>query len=128
VLVFAGAAASSRNSEALKLAGVEIVRDEANGRDLSLVLGELGQRLLQSVLVEGGANVAGRFLDEGLVDKVSFFIAPLLIGGRDAPNALAGSGAELLSDAWALQDVEITARGKDIEVTGYPVRRMRHEG
>jgi diaminohydroxyphosphoribosylaminopyrimidine deaminase/5-amino-6-(5-phosphoribosylamino)uracil reductase len=127
VLVFAGAAASSSNSEALKSAGVEIVCDEANGRDLSLVLGELGQRLLQSVLVEGGANVAGRFLDEGLVDKVSFFIAPLLIGGRGAPNALAGSGAELLGDAWELQDVEITARGKDIEVTGYPLPRMRDE-
>lgn len=122
VLIFAGDSAPSAKSEALESAGVEVVRDAANGRDLATMLEELGQRLLQSVLVEGGARVAGNFLDAGLVNKVSFFIAPMIIGGREAPTAVGGKGAETLRDALQLQDVEIAQRGRDIEVIGYPIR------
>lgn len=99
---------------------VEVVRDAANGRDLALVLAELGRREIQSVLVEGGANVAGKFLDSGLVNKVSFFIAPKIIGGSDAPTAVGGFGVEKLAEGIELQDVEVTQRGCDVEFTGYP--------
>ncbi|HEY3037999.1 MAG TPA: bifunctional diaminohydroxyphosphoribosylaminopyrimidine deaminase/5-amino-6-(5-phosphoribosylamino)uracil reductase RibD [Pyrinomonadaceae bacterium] len=116
VLIFAGDA----NSATLKSVGVEIVRDAAGGRDLPAILDELGQRSLQSLLVEGGANVAGNFLDAGLVNKVTFFIAPLIIGGREAPPAVGGRGIEMLTDAIELQDVATTERGRDIEITGYP--------
>jgi diaminohydroxyphosphoribosylaminopyrimidine deaminase/5-amino-6-(5-phosphoribosylamino)uracil reductase len=119
LVIFAGDA-SPASKGALQARGVELVRDAANGRDLRLVLEELGRRSLQSVLVEGGANVAGHFLDAGLVNKVSFFIAPLIIGGREAPAAVGGQGAETLGAALELKDVEITQRGQDIEVTGYP--------
>lgn len=120
VLIFAGDSAPPSKSEALASSGVEVVRDIASGRDLLRVLDELGKRAVQSVLVEGGANVAGNFLDAGLVNKVSFFIAPLIIGGRDAPTAVGGKGAEALAEAIELQDVEVTHRGRDVEFTGYP--------
>jgi len=108
----------SRKSE-LEKAGVEIFSDPA-GRDLHRVLAELGSRALQSVLVEGGANVAGALLNAGLVDKVTFFIAPRLIGGREAPSAIGGPGVERLRDAVDLEDVEIVKWGSDFEITGYP--------
>jgi diaminohydroxyphosphoribosylaminopyrimidine deaminase/5-amino-6-(5-phosphoribosylamino)uracil reductase len=117
VLFFTGNSVPASEFEA---PGVEVVRDAANGRDLSLVLDELGKREIQSVLVEGGANVAGNFLDAGLVDKVTVFIAPKIIGGSDAPTAVAGTGAETLAKAIELQDVVVTGRGQDIEFTGYP--------
>src|SRR5882724_11878829 len=120
VLIFAGDSAPASKSEALESAGVEVIRDAANGRDLATIMEELGRRSLQSVLVEGGGNVAGNFLDATLVNKVSFFIAPTIIGGREAPTAVGGKGAETLADALQLQDVEISQRGRDIEVTGYP--------
>jgi diaminohydroxyphosphoribosylaminopyrimidine deaminase/5-amino-6-(5-phosphoribosylamino)uracil reductase len=128
LLIFAGDAAPSSKSEGLglpglELAGVEILRDPAKGRDLAVILDELGKRSIQSVLVEGGANVAGRFLEAGLVNKVSFFIAPTIIGGHDAPTAVGGKGAETLGDALEVHDVEITPRGRDIEVAGYPKRK-----
>jgi diaminohydroxyphosphoribosylaminopyrimidine deaminase/5-amino-6-(5-phosphoribosylamino)uracil reductase len=126
VLIFAGDSAPASKSEALESAGVEVIRDATNGRDLTTILEELGQRSLQSVLVEGGGNVAGNFLDAGLVNKVSFFIAPLIIGGREAPTAVGGKGAETLAEALELQDVEISQRGRDIEVTGYP--KVKDEG
>jgi diaminohydroxyphosphoribosylaminopyrimidine deaminase/5-amino-6-(5-phosphoribosylamino)uracil reductase len=121
VLIFAGNSGAALQSTDLESRGVEVVRDSANGRDFLAILDELGRRSLQSVLVEGGASVAGKFLDTGLVNKVSFFLAPIIIGGREAPNAISGRGAETLAQALKLENVEITPRGQDLEVTGYPI-------
>jgi diaminohydroxyphosphoribosylaminopyrimidine deaminase/5-amino-6-(5-phosphoribosylamino)uracil reductase len=119
VLIFSGNATNDALGSV-----VEIVRDAANGRDLALVLAELGRREIQSVLVEGGANVAGKFLDSGLVNKVSFFIAPRIIGGSDAPTAVGGHGVEKLAEGIELLDVQVTPRGRDVEFTGYPRTRL----
>ena len=102
-------------------AGVEVVRTER--RDLPAVLSHLGSRAIQSILVEGGAGVAGAFIDADLVDKVTFFIAPKIVGSQKAPSAIGGLGVELMSDALLLDRVEIVQRGRDLEVTGYPRRK-----
>jgi diaminohydroxyphosphoribosylaminopyrimidine deaminase/5-amino-6-(5-phosphoribosylamino)uracil reductase len=120
VVVFTSGDADTSRATALVACGVEIVRLPSDSRDLHAVLANLGERAVQSVLVEGGATVAGRLVDAGLVDKVTFFIAPLVIGGRDAPAAVGGAGVEKLADAMRLRDVEITRRGEDVEITGYP--------
>ena len=121
VLIFAGES-ESEQSEPLA-PGVEIMRDATKGRDLTTILDELGKRQIQSVLVEGGANVAGKFLDAGLVNKISFFIAPKVIGGSEAPMAIGGRGVEKLADGAELFDVKVTQRGQDVEFTGYPKRK-----
>jgi diaminohydroxyphosphoribosylaminopyrimidine deaminase / 5-amino-6-(5-phosphoribosylamino)uracil reductase len=118
LIVFSGSAISQ--SASLTANGVEVIQDAANGRDLKLILEELGRRDIQSVMVEGGADVAGRFLDAGLVNKISFFIAPKIIGGREAPNAVGGRGVETLAEGIELRNVEVTAHGSDVEFTGYP--------
>lgn len=45
------------------------------------LLRELARRDVQSLLVEGGADVHGAFIRAGLVDRVAFFLAPRLLGG-----------------------------------------------
>jgi diaminohydroxyphosphoribosylaminopyrimidine deaminase/5-amino-6-(5-phosphoribosylamino)uracil reductase len=120
VLIISGSDAPERSD--LESRGVEILRDPASGRDLMVVLQELGKRSIQSVLVEGGASVAGKFIDAGLVNKVSFFIAPIIIGGREAPTAVGGEGASTLIEALELLDIQVRDRGRDIEITGYPRR------
>jgi len=122
VLIFAGNSVSATAAAAMPH-GVEVIRDATNGRDLTKVLEELGRREIQGLLVEGGANVAGKFLDAGLVDKVSFFIAPKIIGGIDAPTAIGGRGVEKLAEGVELQEVKVTQRGQDVEFTGYPRRK-----
>jgi len=102
----------------LRAQGIEIVN--SNRRDLRGVLRELGSRSLQSVLVEGGSTIAGEFFDAGLVDKVTFLIAPKIIGGTEAPSAVAGRGVEMMSEAIGLERTIVVQRGNDIEVTGYP--------
>jgi diaminohydroxyphosphoribosylaminopyrimidine deaminase / 5-amino-6-(5-phosphoribosylamino)uracil reductase len=128
VLIFTGESLETEAAEVLQGRGVEIVADSFKGRDLLAIMEDLGKRSFQSLLVEGGATVAGNLIDAGLVDKVTFFLAPVIIGGREAPSAIGGQGADRLIDALALQDVEVVQRGRDIEVTGYPRARMRDEG
>ncbi|HEV7903994.1 MAG TPA: bifunctional diaminohydroxyphosphoribosylaminopyrimidine deaminase/5-amino-6-(5-phosphoribosylamino)uracil reductase RibD [Pyrinomonadaceae bacterium] len=118
LIVFTSDTADERAAANLKARGVEIVRVPGGARDLAAVLENLHERSLQSVLVEGGATVAGMFLEAGLVARVSFFIAPLIIGGSDARAAVAGTGATRIADATRLRSVEITQHGSDVEITG----------
>ncbi|MEW6736830.1 MAG: bifunctional diaminohydroxyphosphoribosylaminopyrimidine deaminase/5-amino-6-(5-phosphoribosylamino)uracil reductase RibD [Acidobacteriota bacterium] len=102
--------------------GVEVIFLPGIKGCLSLpqVLEELGRRQVTSLIVEGGAQVNGLFLAERLINKVTCFIAPKLVGGNTAVPAIGGSGFETLAQAIELQDLTIVRRGEDIEITGYP--------
>ena len=99
---------------------VEVIM-QSSALDLASVLEELGKRSIQSVLVEGGPSLAGLMLDAGLVNKVTFFVAPIIVGSQDAPSAIGGAGAEKIADALQLDRVEVSQHGRDVEITGYPV-------
>jgi diaminohydroxyphosphoribosylaminopyrimidine deaminase/5-amino-6-(5-phosphoribosylamino)uracil reductase len=86
---------------------------------LGPLLDELGKRGVLSLLVEGGADVHASFFAEGLVDRVQAYIAPILIGGRDAPGPIGGEGARQLRDAIRLTGLETTRIGDDLSITGY---------
>lgn len=97
---------------------VEIL--DSNPINLLQVLETLGRRSIQSVLVEGGAAIAGAFIDAGLVNKISAFIAPKIVAGADAPTAISGKGIERMADALELERVTVVQHGRDVEITGYP--------
>lgn len=121
VIVFASENADDEAARVLQERGVEIISETGHGgRDLTAVLKHLGERSIQSVLVEGGATIAGAFFDAKLIDKVSFFFASMIIGGSDAPHTVAGTGATRIADAMRLADVEWTQHEGDFEITGYP--------
>jgi diaminohydroxyphosphoribosylaminopyrimidine deaminase/5-amino-6-(5-phosphoribosylamino)uracil reductase len=119
VLVFSGSDAEASVITALRSHGVEVINEK---RELMSVLDELGTRSIQSVLVEGGPTLAGLLLDEDLVNKITFFIAPVIIGGQDAPSAVGGQGSQKIADSLELENVSAERRGRDIELTGYPAR------
>lgn len=100
-------------------AGVDFA--ETDARDLTSVIEELRKRDLQSVLVEGGTEVAGAFCDAKLVDKLTFIVAPIIIGGHSAPLAIGGNGAISLENALKIKDLQIIKHGNDFEFTGYPL-------
>ena len=87
--------------------------------DLAVVIGALGTRELHNVMIEAGAGLAGAFVEAGLVHKVAAFIAPLMIGGADAPGPLAGLGSASINDALPLENITHTVIGGDILVEGY---------
>ena len=104
----------------LRALGADVVESPMGGRDLDGVLAELKRRDIQSVLVEGGSQIAGAFCDARLIDKLTLIVAPIVIGGNSAPNAIGGDGADKLADALKLGDISVERLGKDIEITGYP--------
>jgi diaminohydroxyphosphoribosylaminopyrimidine deaminase / 5-amino-6-(5-phosphoribosylamino)uracil reductase len=107
--------------KALSAAGVEVlVLPAGAGRvDLTTLLTALAEREITSLLVEGGGKIAAGFLEAGLVDKVCFIFAPLIIGGENAPLAVAGEGIARLREAWRLSGVRYQRLGSDLAVIGY---------
>lgn len=118
LLVVGNRAANESKAKQLEEKNIEIISSE--DRDIAALLEELGRRSISSVLVEGGSNVAGFFVDAGLINKATFFIAPKIVGGSKAPTAVGGEGVERMKDALKLEGVEVIRHGDDIEVTGYP--------
>lgn len=106
----------------LEKRGVEvlILKKTRLGRvDLGRVLDAVFGLELNGVLVEGGARIHGAFVDAGLVDKVVLFVAPMLIGGDEAPPAVGGKGAAQLKKALRLERLRTEAVGPDLMIVGY---------
>lgn len=84
--------------------------------DLGELMAALAERGIIYVMIEGGASVITSAFEHGVVDKVALFYAPMLIGGRDAPSLIGGTGVSTLDDAIALTDVKTTRLGDDLLV------------
>uniref|UniRef100_A0A7C3Z0P8 Riboflavin biosynthesis protein RibD n=1 Tax=Desulfobacca acetoxidans TaxID=60893 RepID=A0A7C3Z0P8_9BACT len=106
---------------ALEDLGAEVLLlPEENGRvALKPLLRLLGERKVQSLLVEGGPQVLGSFFDQQLVDKFYFFFAPKILGSKDAYPAVAGKGAAYLKDAPTGKNLTIRRLGPDFLISGY---------
>jgi diaminohydroxyphosphoribosylaminopyrimidine deaminase/5-amino-6-(5-phosphoribosylamino)uracil reductase len=102
--------APTENISTLEKAGAEVITvPEAHGKVCFKRLMEiLGEREITSVLIEGGGEINASAVAAGVIDKVMCFIAPKLIGGRNAPGPIGGEGIANLSDASHLQRVNIT--------------------
>lgn len=82
--------------------------------DLAWLLAHLGGEGVASVLVEGGGEVNAAFLESGLAQRVAFFYAPKILGGRDARRGVAGAGARSLQDLIQLREVVWRRVGEDL--------------
>lgn len=87
--------------------------------DPHALIQKLSQEQIDSVLIEGGAEIAWSFLNERLIDKILFVIAPKIIGGRTAPGPVGGSGVERVNDAIQLKEITISRFGNDILYEAY---------
>ena len=107
----------------LEETGAEVLRLPANREglvDLCSLLETLGARGVVSILVEGGGTLLGSLFDQGLLDKVAAFVAPVLIGGRSAPSPVGGEGVAVMAQAARLDSARIERIGEDMLVVGYP--------
>lgn len=97
---------------------IVVDKDEKDKVDIEKLLDILGQQNICSILVEGGATLSGSFVAKKLVDKVYFFIAPKIIGGKEAKTPVAGTGILNLQEALALKDIQIEKLEEDILIIG----------
>ncbi len=115
--------------ERLKKRGVQILTTKPkDGRvDLREFLSKLGQLDIISILVEGGSEVNGSFLDEGLIDKILLFFAPKIIGDPEAKGIFSGRRVSALSEAVSLRDIKMLRIGEDILIEAYISRQPQGE-
>lgn len=107
--------------EALRSAGAEVlIIEEEEGRVcLRALMRELARKAITSVLIEGGGEINAAALQARIVDKLMFFVAPKLIGGKDAPGPIGGVGIARLAETFELRDVKTSQIGTDFLVEGY---------
>lgn len=84
------------------------------GIDLRAVMGELSQRELSTVLLEGGGELNAAMLRQGLVDRVAFFFAPMLLGGRNSRTVMGGADVTELSSAIRVHNMAARPVGADL--------------
>lgn len=97
---------------------IVVDKDENDKVDIEKLLDILGQQNICSILVEGGATLSGSFVAKKLVDKVYFFIAPRIVGGKEAKTPVAGTGILNLQEALSLKDIQIEKLKEDILIIG----------
>ena len=95
------------------------VGEGRGGLDMAELMRELGRREIATVLIEGGGSTHGSAFEAGIVDKVMFFVAPKIVGGREAVSAVEGAGVSNMNDAIPLRDMTATAIGGDVLLQAY---------
>src|SRR5699024_10860097 len=97
-----------------------ISQDDFEQISLPAMLETLGQANIMTLYVEGGATINDAFVRAGLVDQFIFYIAPKLIGGRDAPAAISGIGFTKIQDTVELDIQSITEIEEDLKIIAIP--------
>ncbi len=89
--------------------GVEIWRLPLKKKrvDLKALIEKCYEKGISSLLVEGGAQIHGSFLEENLIDEVFYFIGPVIIGDRKGPSAIEGKPLKKLKEALFLKDLKV---------------------
>ncbi|MFD1020000.1 bifunctional diaminohydroxyphosphoribosylaminopyrimidine deaminase/5-amino-6-(5-phosphoribosylamino)uracil reductase RibD [Thalassobacillus hwangdonensis] len=95
---------------------VEVIQLSTPTVEVSEVLKQLGQKRITSLLVEGGGTVADAFVRAGKVNQLISYIAPKLIGGKEALTPLEGTGFQRLQDAMNLKVISTEMLGEDIKI------------
>ena len=112
-----------RKKDEFEAAGVEIVclENDQGQVDLHALCSCLGQKGLDSIMLEGGGRLNEAFLRAGLIDKIMLFMAPKIMGGSQSVSCFFGEGIEKMSDAVRVSDMTVAACGEDWLIQGYPV-------
>ena len=109
-------ATSSKDEDLRVNAKILHCREKDGQVDLEDLLDKLYEMNIGSVLVEGGSLVNTSFLENGLVDKIYEFIAPIVVGGKDSRSAFLGQGVSEIKDAEKFEIANVERFGEDIMV------------
>jgi len=104
--------------------GVTILKcdSEFENVNLNILMDKLYELEIDSVLIEGGGTLNWSALQSGIVDKVMCYIAPKIVGGKNALTPVEGCGLEVMNDAINLSNIEVSMFENDILIDGYIVK------
>jgi diaminohydroxyphosphoribosylaminopyrimidine deaminase/5-amino-6-(5-phosphoribosylamino)uracil reductase len=117
-------------AKALAQLGAEVLELPVQGGlvDLEELLRTLGKREVTSILVEGGGTLLSSLFEQELVDEVLAFIAPIIIGGKEAKSPVEGRGIDKVAQAFHLSRVKVERFSEDVLISGYIERRAKFWG
>lgn len=117
--------AEKEKIEILEKLGVEvlIIKERDNRVDLKELSKALYQLKIDKVLVEGGGTLNYSAIESGLIDKVIFYIAPKIIGGKEAKTAIEGVGIKSIKDVFRVKELKLRTVGEDVVIEGYIEKR-----
>ncbi|SKC46183.1 diaminohydroxyphosphoribosylaminopyrimidine deaminase [Bacteroidales bacterium WCE2008] len=118
-------AAPASRLEQLNTLGVETLPclSENGHTDISDMLRRLGEMRIDSILLEGGEELNWSFIENGLVDEYYIFVAPKILGGKDAKTTVGGAGFPKMADALDISIKDVRQFGPDILIHGYAKNR-----
>jgi diaminohydroxyphosphoribosylaminopyrimidine deaminase/5-amino-6-(5-phosphoribosylamino)uracil reductase len=93
-------------------------RERAGQINLRDMMKKLAQLEITNIMVEGGGTLIGSLFDEGLVDRVLFFISPKIIGGKESLSSVMGRGVARIDRSIKLRDVQLRRIGEDFLIEG----------
>lgn len=82
--------------------------------DLNCLMEELGRRGIDSILLEGGAQLNWSALEAGIVHAAAVYVAPKLFGGAGAKSPVGGAGVSTPDACFSLKQTKLTRLGEDI--------------
>jgi diaminohydroxyphosphoribosylaminopyrimidine deaminase/5-amino-6-(5-phosphoribosylamino)uracil reductase len=120
-IVATTAKAPLRKVKALMEMGVVVlkIRERESKVDMKDLMKKLRKMEISNIMIEGGAQVNASAMQSGIVDKVIFFIAPIIIGGANATGSIMGDGISFLKDAVSVKEISIRKTGHDFMLEGY---------
>lgn len=106
-------------SEYEKLGCTILQVSEKDGKtDLNELMDKLGERGIDSIILEGGATLNAQALSSGIVNYVQIYIAPKIFGGEAAKGAIAGKGVDTPAEAYYIRNKKISEIGDDFLIEG----------
>ncbi len=119
-VVLTSSAAPAARLRALERAGCRIltVRRAKRGVDLVSAMEKLGRLQVTNLLIEGGGALLGSAFDARIVDRVAVFIAPKILGGKQARSPHEGQGIEQIRNALTLRTMRVTPLDPDLLIEG----------
>ncbi|MDI6758619.1 MAG: bifunctional diaminohydroxyphosphoribosylaminopyrimidine deaminase/5-amino-6-(5-phosphoribosylamino)uracil reductase RibD [Candidatus Omnitrophota bacterium] len=109
----------TENRKALSQKAVILeVKGKAGQINLKEMMRKLAKIEIANIIVEGGGMLVGSLFDEGLVDKILFFISPKIIGGKNAISSVMGKGRARIDNVIKVKDMELKHFGEDILIEG----------
>lgn len=109
----------SKKRQMLSEKGVQILEYEGSKVDLGWLMKMLGRKGISSLMIEGGSSFGASCLNAGIVDKIVFFVAPKILGGKDSIPAVGGDNLRGLNDAFKIDSMKISRLGSDVMIEGY---------
>ncbi|MBT2710875.1 bifunctional diaminohydroxyphosphoribosylaminopyrimidine deaminase/5-amino-6-(5-phosphoribosylamino)uracil reductase RibD [Pseudomonas sp. ISL-84] len=121
-IIYTGSEIDESKAEAINKFGVEIFSFPSKNVPIKDVLKDLGERNIMALFVEGGSEVHYSFIKSNFFQQIILYMAPKIIGGKEAIPFVGGSGADFVKDAPVLEFAKVERLGGDLKITAKPLK------